>query len=156
MKSSRIHTDEEGYVAFIPELKGCITTGTSITDALESLEDAKRTWLSSAIEDGNPIPEPARDEDASTESHETDKSALWKSLLGSVPGGDDVDVESARNESSDIRKGISGWLFESLVEAMGRSLLKGLVPRLVPRGRWTKNNSLHCRELFMELIGIEP
>ena len=49
---------EEGYAAFIPELKGCITTGTSITDALESLEDAKKTWLSVAIEDGIPIPEP--------------------------------------------------------------------------------------------------
>ena len=50
-------TDEEGYAVFIPELKGCITTGTSIPDALESLEDAKKTWLSSAIEDGVPIPE---------------------------------------------------------------------------------------------------
>ena len=50
--------DEEGYAAFIPELKGCITTGASIADALESLEDAKRTWLSSAIEDGIPVPEP--------------------------------------------------------------------------------------------------
>ena len=51
-------TDEEGYAVFIPELKGCITTGTSIPDALESLEDAKKTWFSSAIEDGVPIPEP--------------------------------------------------------------------------------------------------
>ena len=50
--------DEEGYAVFIPELKGCITTGTSITDALENLEDAKKTWLTVAIEDGVPIPEP--------------------------------------------------------------------------------------------------
>lgn len=91
-------TDEEGYVAFIPELKGCITTGTTEEEALENLNDAKVAWFSAAIEDGDPIPEPARDENASTESHETDKSALWKSLLGSVPGGDDIDVESARDE----------------------------------------------------------
>ena len=50
--------EEEGYAAFIPELKGCITTGVSAIDALESLEDAKATWLASAIEDGDPIPEP--------------------------------------------------------------------------------------------------
>lgn len=27
-----------------------------------------------------------------------DKSALWKSLLGSVPGGDDADIRKARDE----------------------------------------------------------
>lgn len=55
-------TDEEWYVAFIPELKGCITTGTTEEEALENLKDAKAAWFSSAIEDGDPIPEPARDE----------------------------------------------------------------------------------------------
>lgn len=55
-------TDEEGYVAFIPELKGCITTGTTEEEALENLKDSKAAWFSSAIEDGDPIPEPARDE----------------------------------------------------------------------------------------------
>lgn len=91
-------TDEEGYVVFIPELKGCITTGTTEEEALENLKDAKVAWFSSAIEYGDQIPEPAGDEDASIESHEIDKSALWKSLLGSVPGGDDVDVEAVRDE----------------------------------------------------------
>ena len=51
-------TEEEGYAAFIPELKGCITTGITEEDALESLKDAKKIWLSSAIDDGVPIPEP--------------------------------------------------------------------------------------------------
>lgn len=51
-------TDEEGYVAFIPELKGCITTGLTEEDALENLKDAKAAWLLSALEDGDPIPEP--------------------------------------------------------------------------------------------------
>ena len=50
--------DEEGYAAFIPELKGCITTGVTEEDALESLKDAKAVWLSSALEDGDAIPEP--------------------------------------------------------------------------------------------------
>ena len=51
-------TDEEGYVVFIPELKGCITTGITEEDAFENLKDAKAAWLSSALEDGDPIPEP--------------------------------------------------------------------------------------------------
>ena len=50
--------DENGYVAFIPELKGCITTGLTEEDALENLKDAKDTWLSSAIDNEDPIPEP--------------------------------------------------------------------------------------------------
>lgn len=33
--------------------------------------------------------------------------------------------------------------------------LKGLVPRLVPRDGNEENNSLHCKELLLELIGIE-
>ena len=47
------------YVAFIPELKGCITTGISASDALLSLDDAKEAWFSSALENGDPIPEPS-------------------------------------------------------------------------------------------------
>ncbi len=31
-------------------------------------------------------------------SPEVDKSALWKSLLGSVPGGDEMDIRKARDE----------------------------------------------------------
>lgn len=50
--------DEEGYVACIPELKGCITTGLTEEDALESLKDAKETWLASAVENDDPIPQP--------------------------------------------------------------------------------------------------
>lgn len=51
-------TDESGYVAYIPELKGCITTGMTIEEALENLKDAKEAWLSSAIENEDNIPSP--------------------------------------------------------------------------------------------------
>ena len=36
-------TDEGWYVAFIPELKGCITIGITEEDALENLKEAKAT-----------------------------------------------------------------------------------------------------------------
>ena len=50
--------DEDGFAAYLPELKGCITTGLSEADALENLKDAKEVWFSSALENGDIIPEP--------------------------------------------------------------------------------------------------
>ena len=51
-------TDKNSFVAYCPELEGCVTTGYTATDAMESLEDAKKAWLTSALENGDPIPEP--------------------------------------------------------------------------------------------------
>ena len=50
--------DGEGYVAYYPELKGCITTGETIEDAVKNANDAKRCWISACIEDNIEIPEP--------------------------------------------------------------------------------------------------
>lgn len=46
------------FVAYCLELEGCITAAYTAIEAIESLEDAKRTWLSSALEHGDLIPEP--------------------------------------------------------------------------------------------------
>ena len=51
-------TENNSYVAYCPELEGCITSGRSVFEAIENLEDAKRTWLSSALEHNDPIPAP--------------------------------------------------------------------------------------------------
>ena len=51
--------DEEGYwFAEIPLLEGCMTNGKSREDALAMLDDAKRAWLTTALELGLLIPEP--------------------------------------------------------------------------------------------------
>ena len=51
--------DEEGYwFAEIRLLEGCMTNGSSQMDALEMIEDAKRAWLTTALDLGLPIPEP--------------------------------------------------------------------------------------------------
>jgi predicted RNase H-like HicB family nuclease len=52
-------TDESGFVAFYPELPGCITCGEDIFKAVANAVDAKKQWLSIAIEDGVDIKEPA-------------------------------------------------------------------------------------------------
>ena len=44
-------SEESGFVASYPELPGCITCGSTITDAVNNAEDAKKAWLLSAIEE---------------------------------------------------------------------------------------------------------
>lgn len=51
--------DVDGYwFAEIPLLDGCVTNGESQTDALKMIEDAKRAWLTTALDIGIAIPEP--------------------------------------------------------------------------------------------------
>jgi antitoxin HicB len=51
--------DEDGFwFAEIPLLEGCMTNGESRNDALEMIQDAKRAWLTTALEMNLVIPEP--------------------------------------------------------------------------------------------------
>jgi predicted RNase H-like HicB family nuclease len=51
--------DEDGtWFAKIPDLPGCMTVGETQAEALDMLEDAKRTWISGRIYAGDPVPEP--------------------------------------------------------------------------------------------------
>ncbi|MEG1658935.1 MAG: type II toxin-antitoxin system HicB family antitoxin, partial [Oscillibacter sp.] len=52
--------DTDGYVLHCPELPGCITCGETVEEGLHMLEDAKKCWFSACLEDGYPIPEPAK------------------------------------------------------------------------------------------------
>ena len=60
-----VPTDDGVWFASAPELRGCITEGDSATDAAEMLEDAMNLWFKTAIELGNPIPEPRHTPDRS-------------------------------------------------------------------------------------------
>lgn len=50
--------EEGGFVVSFPDLPGCITCGETVEAALFNAQDAKRTWLEAALEEGLPIPEP--------------------------------------------------------------------------------------------------
>jgi len=50
--------DEGGYVVSFPELKGCLTCGDSLEQAVKNAEDAKRQWIIAALDDGYEVPEP--------------------------------------------------------------------------------------------------
>ena len=54
-------TEEGGFVASYPELRGCLTSGETAEAALKNAQDSKREWL----EDGYEIPEPTSDEEYS-------------------------------------------------------------------------------------------
>ena len=59
--------EEGGYTISFPELPGCITSVDNVEEITKIAEDAKKSWLEAAIEDGLPIPEPIheREEDYS-------------------------------------------------------------------------------------------
>lgn len=54
-----------GMTVYVPELPGCISQGDSIDDAYRMIDDAKRAWIETALEDGAVIPEPVNDDDFS-------------------------------------------------------------------------------------------
>ena len=49
--------EEGGYVVSFPQLKGCITCGETLEQAVANAEGAKREWIKAAMEEGYPIPE---------------------------------------------------------------------------------------------------
>ncbi|OGO44888.1 MAG: hypothetical protein A2137_03175 [Chloroflexi bacterium RBG_16_58_8] len=51
---------EEYWVARVLELPHCMTHGATREEALRDIEDAKKEWLKSNLEDGLPIPEPRK------------------------------------------------------------------------------------------------
>ena len=54
-------TPEYGaWTATIPDLPGCMAVGDSPEEALELLQDAKRSWISASMQRNLSIPEPSR------------------------------------------------------------------------------------------------
>lgn len=47
-----------GWVAEVEELPGCLSQGTSPDEAVAAVKNAMLGWISVALEDGKPIPEP--------------------------------------------------------------------------------------------------
>mgnify|MGYP003754384777 FL=1 len=50
--------DGGGWMADVPELKGCLADGDNPEEALDNLKSVIETWLEVAREDGMEIPEP--------------------------------------------------------------------------------------------------
>lgn len=57
-------TEEEGsgWLAEIPSLPGCMADGETVEESLESLNDAKMSWIETSLELGRIVPEPNADD----------------------------------------------------------------------------------------------
>ena len=55
--------DGGGWVAEIPELKGCMSDGETPEEALKNVEEAKIAWMSTALKRGQTIPSPNSEDD---------------------------------------------------------------------------------------------
>jgi predicted RNase H-like HicB family nuclease len=52
--------DGSGFVAYAPDLPGCMSDGETYTEAAANVQDAIACWIEAAVEMGRPIPEPTR------------------------------------------------------------------------------------------------
>lgn len=50
--------EENIYIASFPELKGCLSSGNTIDEAIQNLYEAKKAWVEAALEDNYEIPDP--------------------------------------------------------------------------------------------------
>ena len=48
-----------GFVAYAPELNGCLADGQTPAEALDAIYDAIECWIEGAIEAGRTIPDPS-------------------------------------------------------------------------------------------------
>jgi predicted RNase H-like HicB family nuclease len=51
-------SEDEGYIADIPDLKFCSAFGSTPEEALKQVQLAKVTWIEAALAEGKPIPPP--------------------------------------------------------------------------------------------------
>jgi predicted RNase H-like HicB family nuclease len=51
-------TDDEAFIAEVPELPGCAADGTTYQEALSNVEIVIEEWIQTAKELGRPVPEP--------------------------------------------------------------------------------------------------
>jgi predicted RNase H-like HicB family nuclease len=50
--------EDNFYIAEVPELPGCISHGITEIEAIKNINEAQKLWIDTAIEFGDPIPEP--------------------------------------------------------------------------------------------------
>jgi antitoxin HicB len=50
--------DDGGYLVAVPDLPGCLADGATVAEAVENARDAVRSWILTAREFGDPVPDP--------------------------------------------------------------------------------------------------
>jgi antitoxin HicB len=58
-----LRRDDEGdFITKVQELPGCVAHGETEAEALSAIKEMQRLWLEEALQSGQPIPEPEREE----------------------------------------------------------------------------------------------
>ncbi len=60
-----ITRDESGFFVRIPDLPGCESSGATIAEAMESIEEAKELWIEAALETRGSVPAPRGEDEYS-------------------------------------------------------------------------------------------
>lgn len=76
-----IPCEEGGYVAEIPDLRGCITQAETKEEIMEMIEDAKKVWILAALEEEKNIPEPDKADDFSGKFNVRVPKTLHRTLV---------------------------------------------------------------------------
>lgn len=95
--------DGSGYYAKVPDLPGCITTGSSLSDAIEQITDAMSAWLVVAEDEGEPIVPPTPQAELVTEP----------GTICSLISADTIDYR-AKTDTRAVRKNVSlpNWMVQ--------------------------------------------
>lgn len=95
--------DGSGYYAKVPDLPRCITTGSSLSDAIEQITDAMNAWLVVAEDEGEPIVPPTPQDELVTEPR----------TLYSLISADTIDYR-AKTDTRAVRKNVSlpNWMVQ--------------------------------------------
>lgn len=95
--------DGSGYYAKVPDLPGCITTGSSLSDAIEQITDAMSAWLVVAEDEGDPIVPPTPQDELVTEP----------GTICSLISADTIDYR-AKTDTRAVRKNVSlpNWMVQ--------------------------------------------
>lgn len=93
--------DGSGYYAKVPDLPGCITTGSSLSDAICQITDAMNAWLVVAEDEGNPIAPPTPQ----------DQLCLGSDAVCSLIFADTIEYR-AQTDTRAVRKNVSlpSWM----------------------------------------------
>ena len=93
--------DGSGYYAKVPDLPGCITTGNSLSDAIDQITDAMSAWLVVAEDEGEPIAPPSPQEKLSVDA----------GTICSLISADTIEYR-AQTDTRAVRKNVSlpSWM----------------------------------------------
>lgn len=93
--------DGSGYYAKVPDLPGCITTGNSLSDAIDQITDAMSAWLVVAEDEGEPITPPSPQENLSVDA----------GTICSLISADTIEYR-AQTDTRAVRKNVSlpSWM----------------------------------------------